>query len=139
MSSVSMETDTEHLRRHGNRLKFCRKTFCFETKFSAKGHRRASPIFFCFQLRQYYSSLFKMSNLENHNPQVIRQISKEVKNLTTEQLEGIRISVNESNMTDIQATIDGPGENHSTDKLCEWALKRVKDSVFASDIDPIST
>lgn len=50
-----------------------------------------------------------MSNLENHNPQVIRQISKEVKNLTTEQLEGIRISVNESNLTDIQATIDGPG------------------------------
>lgn len=52
-----------------------------------------------------------MSNLENHNPQVIRQVSKEVKHLTTEQLEGIKIAVNESNLTDIQATIDGPGEN----------------------------
>jgi len=49
-----------------------------------------------------------MSNLENHNPQVIRQISREVKNLTTEQLEGIRICVNECNLTDIQAIIDGP-------------------------------
>jgi ubiquitin-conjugating enzyme E2 S len=51
-----------------------------------------------------------MSNLENHNPQVIRQISKEVKNLSNETLEGIKISVNESNLTDIQAVIDGPGE-----------------------------
>jgi len=49
-----------------------------------------------------------MSNLENHNPQVIRQVSKEVKTLSTEQLEGIKIIVNESNLTDIQATIDGP-------------------------------
>lgn len=52
-----------------------------------------------------------MSNLENHNPQVIRQVSKEVKTLSTEQLEGIKIIVNESNLTDIQATIDGPGED----------------------------
>lgn len=50
-----------------------------------------------------------MSNLENHNPQVIRQVSKEMKKLTTERIEGIKISVNESNLTDIQATIDGPG------------------------------
>lgn len=51
-----------------------------------------------------------MSNLENHNPQVIRQVSKEMKKLTTERIEGIKISVNESNLTDIQATIDGPGK-----------------------------
>lgn len=51
-----------------------------------------------------------MSNLENHNPQVIRQISKEVKTLTLEAMEGIKISINESNLTDIQAVIDGPGE-----------------------------
>lgn len=51
-----------------------------------------------------------MSNLENHNPQVIRQVSKEVKNLATEQLEGIKIVLNESNLTDIQAIIEGPGK-----------------------------
>jgi ubiquitin-conjugating enzyme E2 S len=49
-----------------------------------------------------------MSNLENHNPQVIRQISKEVKSLTTEQLEGIKVNINEADLTDIQAIIDGP-------------------------------
>lgn len=49
-----------------------------------------------------------MSNLENHNPQVIRQISKEVKSLSTEQLEGIKININEADLTDIQAIIDGP-------------------------------
>lgn len=66
------------------------------------------PFSFVFnQLINFLS--FKMSNLENHNPQVIRQLSKEVKNLANEQLEGIKISINESNLTDIQATIDGPG------------------------------
>lgn len=69
------------------------------------------PIFFCFQTTILISNLsLQMSNLENHNPQVIRQISKEVKTLTTgETLEGIKICVNESNLTDIQALIDGPG------------------------------
>lgn len=57
-----------------------------------------------------------MSNLENHNPQVIRQVSKEVKKLSTEQLEGIKIQINESNLTDIQAVIEGPG------KLIQWKL-----------------
>ena len=51
-----------------------------------------------------------MSNLENRNPQVIRQISKEVKHLVNETLEGIKIVLNESNLTDIQAVIDGPGK-----------------------------
>lgn len=50
-----------------------------------------------------------MSNLENHNPQVMRQISKEVKSLSTETLEGIKVHINESDLTDLQAVIDGPG------------------------------
>lgn len=50
-----------------------------------------------------------MSNLENHNPQVIRQISREVKILSTESLEGIKININEENISEITATIDGPG------------------------------
>ncbi|KAG5682977.1 hypothetical protein PVAND_012291 [Polypedilum vanderplanki] len=49
-----------------------------------------------------------MSNLENHNPQVIRQISKEVKTLSSENLEGIKVTINEADLTDIQAIIDGP-------------------------------
>jgi ubiquitin-protein ligase len=68
-----------------------------------------------------------MSNLENHNPQVIRQISKEVKTLSSEHLEGIKISINESNLTDIQATIEGPGRsnfalklNHTRSAVTNW-------------------
>lgn len=49
-----------------------------------------------------------MSNLENHNPQTMRQISKEVKKLTMEKLEGIQIKINESDLADLQAVIDGP-------------------------------
>lgn len=59
----------------------------------------------------------KTSNLENHNPQVIRQISKEVKTLTTENLEGIKVHINESDLTDLQAVIDGPGEFSLCDRL----------------------
>ena len=52
-----------------------------------------------------------MSNLENHNPQVIRQISREVKTLSTESLEGIKININEADITDLKAIIDGPGKS----------------------------
>lgn len=52
-----------------------------------------------------------MSNLENHNPQVIRQISREVKILSTESLEGIKININEADITDLKAIIDGPGKS----------------------------
>jgi ubiquitin-protein ligase len=52
-----------------------------------------------------------MSNLENHNPQTIRQISKEVKSLLNDApLEGIQLSLNDSNLTEINAVFDGPGE-----------------------------
>lgn len=56
------------------------------------------------------SFLLKTSNLENHNPQVIRQISKEVKTLSTENMEGIKVHINEHDLTDLQASIDGPGK-----------------------------
>lgn len=78
-----------------------------------------------------------MSNLENHNPQVIRQISKEVRQLTTEKLEGIKIQVNESNLTDIQAVIDGPGNYCETFYCLVEGETRTKH--FVLDIDPIHT
>lgn len=59
-----------------------------------------------------------MSNLENHNPQVIRQISREVKILSTESLEGIKININEENISQITALIDGPGKYLKI--LCEF-------------------
>lgn len=61
-----------------------------------------------------------MSNLENHNPQVIRQISREVKILSTESLEGIKININEADITDLKAIIDGPGKSWVK---CYWEIK----------------
>lgn len=92
--------------------------FCFETSFPI--FHVFFPIFFCLQTTKWSFSL-QMSNLENHNPQVIRLVSKEVKNLATEQLEGIRIHLNESNLTDIQAVIEGPGK--FTSKFLESFVK----------------
>ena len=51
-----------------------------------------------------------MSNVENLPPHVIQRVSKEMMDLTKNPPEGIRIAVNEEDITDIQATIDGPCE-----------------------------
>lgn len=52
---------------------------------------------------------FQMSNVENLSPQTIRQIVKEMHDLQTNQPEGIKVKLNEADVTDIQALIDGPG------------------------------
>lgn len=49
------------------------------------------------------------SNVENLPPTVIRQISKEVVELAANPPEGIKLFINEEDITDIQATIEGPG------------------------------
>ena len=51
--------------------------------------------------------------MENLSPQIIRQIAKELADLTKEPLEGIKIFPNEADITDIRASIEGPGINLS--------------------------
>ncbi len=48
-------------------------------------------------------------SLENISPAVIRKIATEIRKLTETPLEGIKIIPNESDITDIQAIIEGPG------------------------------
>lgn len=48
------------------------------------------------------------SNVENLHPQIIKQVSKELSSLTNDPPEGIKVFVNEQDITDIQATIEGP-------------------------------
>ncbi|XP_076309782.1 ubiquitin-conjugating enzyme E2 S-like [Tachypleus tridentatus] len=48
------------------------------------------------------------SNVENLSPQVIRRIAKEMSELATTPPEGIKIFINEEDVTDIQAVIEGP-------------------------------
>ena len=49
------------------------------------------------------------SSNENVSPQVIRRVTKEVMELAESPPEGIKVFVNEEDITDIQATITGPG------------------------------
>lgn len=48
------------------------------------------------------------SNVENLSPQIIRRIAKEMQDLLNTQLEGIKVILNEADVTDIQALIEGP-------------------------------
>merc|ERR1711915_124650 len=48
------------------------------------------------------------SNVENLSPQVIKNLMKDVSELTKEPLEDIELHVNQQDITDIQATITGP-------------------------------
>lgn len=45
---------------------------------------------------------------ENLPPAVMARVAREIKTLMSKELEGIRIEVNEQDMTDIQAIMDGP-------------------------------
>ncbi|XP_064628988.1 ubiquitin-conjugating enzyme E2 S-like [Lineus longissimus] len=47
-------------------------------------------------------------NAENLSPQTIRQVAKEISELTCDPPEGIKIFPNDEDITDIQATIEGP-------------------------------
>ena len=49
------------------------------------------------------------ANMENLPPQVIRRVTKEVMGLAEDPPEGIKVYLNEEDITDIQATIEGPG------------------------------
>lgn len=49
-----------------------------------------------------------ISHLENLSPQIIRQVAKEMYDLSTNPPEGIKVQLNEVDVTDIQALIEGP-------------------------------
>ncbi|XP_044755768.1 ubiquitin-conjugating enzyme E2 S [Coccinella septempunctata] len=48
------------------------------------------------------------NNLENLSPQVIRGVIREMQELVSEPPEGIKVQINEENVADIQAHIEGP-------------------------------
>jgi len=67
--------------------------------------------FFALDLVSRNESLAAMvSNVENLNPQVMRYISKEIKELVEKPLEGIHVIVNDDDITELQAVIDGPAD-----------------------------
>lgn len=58
----------------------------------------------CFFLKNFFK------NVENLAPDVIRRISKEIKDLSQEPMEGIKIIVNEQDITELHCCIDGPSK-----------------------------
>lgn len=48
--------------------------------------------------------------MENLSPQIIRRVAKEMAELVAQTPEGIRVILNEADVTDIQAVIEGPGK-----------------------------
>uniref|UniRef100_A0A7N4PBH4 Ubiquitin conjugating enzyme E2 S n=1 Tax=Sarcophilus harrisii TaxID=9305 RepID=A0A7N4PBH4_SARHA len=53
------------------------------------------------------------SNVENLPPHIIRLVYKEVTTLTSDPPDGIKVFPNEEDVTDLQVTIEGPGEPRS--------------------------
>lgn len=51
----------------------------------------------------------QVSNVENLSPQIIRRVAKELEDLVNSPPEGIKVTLNEQDITDIQAYIEGPG------------------------------
>lgn len=48
------------------------------------------------------------NNVENLSPQTIRAVVREMQELVNKPPEGIKVHINEEDVTDIQAFIDGP-------------------------------
>lgn len=51
-----------------------------------------------------------MSNVENLSPQTIRQVMKEMHEIASNSPEGIKVQLNDADVTDIQAILQGPGK-----------------------------
>lgn len=54
------------------------------------------------------ATMSSISNVENLSPQIIRRVAKEMTDLSNQPPEGIRVILNEEDVTDIQAVIEGP-------------------------------
>lgn len=72
-----------------------------------------------------------MSNVENVSPQVLRQVAKELLDLQKDPPEGVKIFMNEDDITDIQATVFGPEETPYAGGL--FRIKLVLSKHFPSE------
>lgn len=57
------------------------------------------------------------NNVENLSPQTIRGVVREMQELVANPPEGVKVQINEEDVTDIQAFIDGPAGNWYSDIL----------------------
>lgn len=64
---------------------------------------------------------------ENLSPQIIRQVMKELQELTTSPPEGIKVTTNEEDITEVRASIEGPVGTPYADGLFRMKLVLGKD------------
>lgn len=64
----------------------------------------------------------QISNTENLPPHVLRSVSKEVVSLSQEPPEGIKVHINHDDITDIQATVVGPGKESTQLNLSNYII-----------------
>lgn len=57
------------------------------------------------------------NNVENLSPQIIRGVAREMQDLVNNPPEGIKVQINEEDVTDIQAFIEGPAGKSLTHNL----------------------
>lgn len=68
--------------------------------------------------------IFNLQNVENLSPQIIRRVVKELNDLVDQPPEGIKITINDEDVTDIQAYIEGPGKHKPNQtNICYVSLK----------------
>ena len=65
--------------------------------------KRVLLIYFC------HNSICLQSNVENFSPQIIRHLAKEMSELQKNPPEGVKVFINDEDITDVQASIEGPG------------------------------
>ncbi|KAI4484301.1 hypothetical protein M0804_007757 [Polistes exclamans] len=68
------------------------------------------------------AAVSSISNVENLSPQIIRRVAKEMTELTTQPPEGIRVILNEDDVTDIQAIIEGPCKLKIDLHINQWSF-----------------
>ncbi|KAF7990093.1 hypothetical protein HCN44_009082, partial [Aphidius gifuensis] len=68
-----------------------------------------------FELNSKVATMSSISNVENLSPQIIRRVAKEMTELVAQPPEGIRVIINDDDLTDIQAVIEGPAGTPYTD------------------------
>ena len=57
---------------------------------------------------EIFQSTMMSNNMENVAPHVIKVVARQVQALAQDKMEGINLLVNDDDMTDIQAVIEGP-------------------------------
>ncbi|XP_071451129.1 ubiquitin-conjugating enzyme E2 S [Hetaerina americana] len=73
------------------------------------------------------SIMSSASNVENLSPQIIRRIAKEMHDLANDPPEGIKVILNDQDITDIQALIEGPAGTPYTGGVFRVKLALGKD------------